>query len=233
MKRDQNKNAPHKQDRTMIEIKHFVCNAFQENCYIASDETKEAVVIDCGALYEEESAAIATYIHDNKLKPVHLLATHGHIDHNFGNRFIFNEYKLKVEVNARDKQLMEHLPEQAKTLCGLTLEEELPPVGLYLPDSGKISFGNHTLQILHTPGHSPGSVFFVCEEEKLVFSGDTLFRHSIGRTDFYFGSFDDIMESLHSKVAKLPAETVVLPGHGPQTTIGHELSSNPYLTART
>lgn len=213
----------------MIEIKRFVCNPFRENCYVANDETGEAVIIDCGALYEEEKTAIRNHISDNRLKPTHLIATHGHIDHNFGNGFVFKEYGLKVEVNARDKQLMESLPQQAMTLCGMTLDDEIPPVGLYLSDTGTISFGNHTLSILHTPGHSPGSVFFVCEEEGLAFSGDTLFRQSIGRTDFILGSMDDIMVSLHGKVAKLPAETVILPGHGPQTTIAEELASNPFL----
>ncbi len=213
----------------MIEIKRFVCNPFRENCYVANDETGEAVIIDCGALYDEGKSAIRNHISDNNLKPTHLIATHGHIDHNFGNGFVFKEYGLKVEVNARDRQLMESLPQQAMTLCGMTLDEELPPVGLYLSDSGTITFGHHTLSILHTPGHSPGSVFFVCEEEGLAFSGDTLFRQSIGRTDFILGSMDDIMVSLHGKVAKLPSQTVILPGHGPQTTIAEELASNPFL----
>ncbi len=213
----------------MIEIKSFVCNPFQENCYVASDETKEAVIVDCGALYEEERRAIKDYISGNNLKPTRLIATHGHVDHNFGNAFILKEYGLKVEVNARDRLLMERLPEQASALCGIKLDGEQPPVGRYLADSGDICFGNHTLHILHTPGHSPGSVFFVCEEEGLAFSGDTLFRQSIGRTDFVLGSMDDIMGSLHGKVAKLPTKTVILPGHGPQTTIGDELVSNPYL----
>ena len=213
----------------MIEIQRFVCNPFRENCYVVNDETKEAVIVDCGALYDEEKNAINSYISDNQLKPTHLIATHGHIDHNFGNGFIFKEYGLKVEVNAKDQQLMERLSEQAMTLCGMTLDEELPPVGRYLSDSGTITFGRHTLQILHTPGHSPGSVFFVCEEESLAFSGDTLFRQSIGRTDFILGSMDDIMYSLHNEVAKLPGNTVILPGHGPQTTIAEELASNPFL----
>lgn len=143
----------------MIEIKSFVCNPFQENCYVASDETKEAVIVDCGALYEEEQRAIKDYISGNNLKPTHLIATHGHVDHNFGNAFILKEYGLKVEVNARDRLLMERLPEQAAALCGIKLDGEQPPVGRYLDDNGDICFGNHTLRILHTPGHSPGSVF--------------------------------------------------------------------------
>ncbi len=196
---------------------------------MVSDDTKEAVIVDCGALYDEEKTAIKNYINDNSLKPTRLIATHGHIDHNFGNAFVFKEYGLKVEVNAKDQPLMERLPEQAMTLCGMTLDEEIPPVGRYLDDCGTITFGNHTLHILHTPGHSPGSVFFVCKEEGLAFSGDTLFRQSIGRTDFILGSMDDIMSSLRNNVAKLPSETVILPGHGQRTTIAVELASNPFL----
>lgn len=209
-------------------IQRFECNMLQENCYIISDETKECVICDCGAYYPAERAAIVDYIRDNGLTPVHLLSTHGHIDHNFGNNTIFDEFGLKPEVHKEDQHLMDMLAEQAEALVGITLDYAMPPVGKYLGDGDEITFGSHRLKVIETPGHSKGSVFFYCPEEAIALSGDTLFRNSIGRTDYLGGSMFQIIQSLRM-ICQLPDNTVVYPGHGPQTTIGTELSSNPYL----
>ena len=200
----------------------------QENCYIVSDETKECVIIDCGAYYPEERDAISNYIKDNGLKPVHLLATHGHLDHNWGNHSIYETLGLKVEAMSEDSFLIEHLNQQGCDLFGIHLQEGEAPVGHYFTKDEQIHFGSHTFTLLHTPGHTPGSCTFYCEEEKVAFTGDTLFRMSIGRTDFDGGSWPDMTESLR-KLAKLPAETVIYSGHGPQTTIAEELQYNSYL----
>lgn len=209
-------------------IQRFECNMLQENCYIISDETKECVICDCGAYYPAERAAIVDYIRDNGLTPVHLLSTHGHIDHNFGNNTIFDEFGLKPEVHKEDQHLMDMLAEQAEALVGITLDYAMPPVGKYFGDGDEITFGSHRLKVIETPGHSKGSVFFYCPEEAIALSGDTLFRNSIGRTDYLGGSMFQIIQSLRM-ICQLPDNTVVYPGHGPQTTIGTELSSNPYL----
>ena len=213
----------------MFHIKKLVCNPLEENCYVVSDETKECVIIDCVAYYPEEFAALEAYLRDQQLKPVHLLATHGHLDHNFGNVRLFHAYGLKVEICGEDQQLVEQLPEQAKNLFGMTISEECPQVGRLLKDGDEITFGSHTLCVLHTPGHSHGSCLYYCAEEKTVFTGDTLFRMSIGRTDFAEGSWAEMEQSLKNVVAKLPKETTVLAGHGPQSTIADELQYNPYL----
>lgn len=213
----------------MFHIKKLVCNPLEENCYVVSDETKECVIIDCGAYYPEEFDALEAYLRDQQLKPVHLLATHGHLDHNFGNIRLFHAYGLKVEICGEDQQLVEQLPEQAKNLFGMTISEECPQVGRLLKDGDEITFGSHTLCVLHTPGHSHGSCLYYCAEEKTVFTGDTLFRMSIGRTDFAEGSWAEMEQSLKNVVAKLPKETTVLAGHGPQSTIADELQYNPYL----
>lgn len=212
----------------MLTIKRFECNMLQENCYIISDETKECVICDCGAYYPAERAAIVDYIRDNGLTPVHLLSTHGHIDHNFGNNTIFDEFGLKPEVHKEDQYLMDMLAEQAEALVGITLDYAMPPVGKYFGDGDEITFGSHRLKVIETPGHSKGSVFFYCPEESMALSGDTLFRNSIGRTDYLGGSMFQIIQSLRM-ICQLPDNTVVYPGHGPQTTIGTELSGNPYL----
>lgn len=112
----------------MLNIQRIVCNMFQENCYIVSDDTKECVIIDCGAFYEEEKKEITNYIRDNQLIPKHLLCTHAHIDHNFGNYAICKEFGLKPEVCINDKILMHKLKEQAYTFIGLTYNEEIPEV---------------------------------------------------------------------------------------------------------
>lgn len=211
----------------MIRIQRFACNMLQENCYVASDDTNECVVIDCGAYYGTERDAIVTYIRDNKLAPKHLLATHGHLDHNMGNDTVAAEWGLKPEAHNGDARLMEHPEEQARQF-GVELKGTLPPVGRYLADGESVTFGNHTLTVLHTPGHSRGSVCFYCPDEQVLFSGDTLFRHSIGRTDLEGGSMLQIIQSLRM-LAQLPDDTQVLPGHGDTTTIGEELAHNPYM----
>ena len=213
----------------MVKVYRFEVNPLQENCYVVSDDSHECVIIDCDAYYDEECVAIDNYLREQQLKPVRLLATHGHLDHNFGNAHLFQQYGLKVEICAEDQQLVERLPQQAAALFGMEISEDQPPVGRLLSDGDSITFGNHTLQVLSTPGHSHGSCLFYIQEEGIVFSGDTLFRMSIGRTDFPEGSWQLMEQSLTKIAGTLPKETIVYPGHGPQTTIADELQYNPYL----
>ena len=213
----------------MWTIKRLMVNPLQENCYVVSDDSTECVIIDCGTFYQTERDALTNYIREAGLKPVHLLATHGHVDHNFGNADVWRDYGLMVEICAEDQQLVEHLAEQAESILGIHMEIEQPATGRLLKDGDTISFGSHTLQVLQTPGHSHGSCLFYCQQEAVVFTGDTLFRMSIGRTDFAEGSWAEMERSLHDVVARLPQETTVLPGHGPQSTIADELMYNPYL----
>ena len=213
----------------MFNVQRIECNPLQENCYVVSDESRECVIIDCGAMYEEEFAALDHYIADNQLKPLHLLATHGHLDHNFGNAHMFRKYGLKVEICVEDQELVERLPDQARDIFGIEIPADQPSAGRLLGNGDVITFGSHQLQVLQTPGHTHGSCLFYCAEEHTAFTGDTLFRMSIGRTDFAEGSWAEMEKSLRDVVAKLPKETIVLPGHGPQSTIADELRYNPYL----
>lgn len=213
----------------MMTIKRFTCNMLAENCYVVSDEARAAVIIDYGALYEEEAEAIVSYIKSEGLTPVHLLCTHGHFDHCIGNGFIYKQFGLKPEAHHEDEFLMEKMKVQTREMLGIELPIDVPPVGKYFTEKETISFGSHQLQILHTPGHTPGGVVFYCQEENIAFSGDTLFKMSIGRTDFERGSYEQIINSLQNVLAKLPEETKVYPGHGPATTIAEELLYNPYF----
>ena len=213
----------------MFNVQRIECNPLQENCYVVSDDSRECVIIDCGAMYDEELAALDHYIADNQLKPLHLLATHGHLDHNFGNAHMFRKYGLKVEICVEDQDLVERLPEQARDIFGIEIPADQPSAGRLLGNGDVITFGSHQLQVLQTPGHTHGSCLFYCAEEHTAFTGDTLFRMSIGRTDFAEGSWAEMEKSLRDVVAKLPKETIVLSGHGPQSTIADELRYNPYL----
>lgn len=212
----------------MLNIKCFECNMLQENCYLVSDETKECIIIDCGAFYEKEQKAITLYIEAQGLKPVDFIATHGHVDHHFGDQFVYEEYGLKVKVHQADAFLMQLLQEQAEAFVGVKLSGDFPSVGEYLNLDDTISFGTHQFTLIETPGHTPGSVFFYCQDEHVAFSGDTLFHLSIGRTDLQGGSMFQMIQSLRT-LSQLPDDTKIYPGHGEPTTIGTELAGNPYM----
>jgi glyoxylase-like metal-dependent hydrolase (beta-lactamase superfamily II) len=212
-----------------MEIKTFTCNMLQENTYILSDDTLECVIIDCGAFYDAERRAVVQYIRDHQLRPVHLLCTHGHLDHCFGNDTIYSEFGLCPELHLDDEFLAHDLAQQAADFFGVPYDHPTPPIGRFFSHGDTISFGHHELKVLHTPGHTPGGVSFYCAGEKMIFTGDTLFRMSVGRTDFERGSWSDLLQSLRTVISPLPDDTVVYCGHGPKTTIGEEKRSNPYL----
>jgi glyoxylase-like metal-dependent hydrolase (beta-lactamase superfamily II) len=214
----------------MITIKTFAFNLLQENTYVVSDDTLECVIIDCGAYYDDERRAITDYIDGLGLKPVHLLATHGHWDHNLGIDTIYKAYGLQVEAAKEDKFIITDIPRNFQSIIGAPLRREYPAVGRFFGPDEVIRFGRHSLQVLKTPGHSPGSVVFYCAEESTAFTGDTLFRMSVGRTDFEGGSYTALMSSLANVLAKLPEDTTILPGHGPKSTIAYEVRYNPYMS---
>ncbi len=213
----------------MLTVKCFTCNMLSENCYVVSDESRDCVIIDCGAYYPEEGQAIVGYIRQQQLTPRHLLCTHGHFDHCMGNGYIFRAFGLKPRAHQDDSFLMEKMEQQTSDILGIPIHLDVPPVGSYLIDSDTITFGSHTWQILHTPGHTPGGIVFYDADEHIAFSGDTLFRMSIGRTDFERGSYADMMTSLHMLATQLPADTKIYAGHGPETTMADEIRYNPYL----
>ena len=212
----------------MLRIQTFEVNPLHENCYVINDETKECVIIDCGALTETEQNAVIAYIREEGLKLVHNLGTHGHLDHHFGDAAILSAFNLQPEVAEGDKVLMQHPREAALQMLGMDLNIDLPAGNLKLTENEEVKFGSHTFKIIRTPGHSPGSVSFYCAEENVLFTGDTLFKGSLGRTDFPGGSMFQIISSLR-ELAQLPDKTIVYPGHGPQTSIGFELAHNPYM----
>ena len=213
----------------MINIRIFQCNMLQENCYVVSDESNDAVVIDPGAFFENERKAISQYISENGLQLRHVLCTHGHFDHLFGAGTLYRDFGIKPELNVADQFLYDAAEEQATEMLGANIRLDMPPTDASLTDGERISFGTHQFTVLATPGHSPGGVCFYCAEENVVFTGDTLFRMSVGRTDLHQGSWPALMQSLKKTVATLPAATIVYPGHGPKTSIQDELAMNPFM----
>ena len=214
-----------------MDIKTFEVNPLGENCYVVSDETKEAVIIDCGCSTEGEWADIKKYIAANDLQVRHLLNTHLHFDHVWGNAFAYRDLGLRPEANYEDLRIYENMDEQIRSVVGMSIPHPpMPPLGTSLLDGNEVCFGHTTLRVLTTPGHSRGSICFYAENEHTLFSGDTLFCGSCGRTDLAGGSYRDIMLSL-TKLSALPDETKVLCGHGPSTTIAREKLYNPYFRA--
>lgn len=213
----------------MIKIQSFTFNPFSENSYILSDETGECVVIDPGCHNNTEEQELTNYINENGLKPVKLLNTHCHVDHVFGNLFVAEKWKLGLEVHKLDVPVLESFAKVCQ-MYGFTPGPQ-PAPSAFLEDGHAVVFGNSTLHILLTPGHSPGSVCFYCAEQKFVIGGDVLFLNSIGRTDLPGGDFDTLEKSIREKLYTLHDDVKVYPGHGPATTIGYEKKNNPFVPA--
>lgn len=210
-------------------IKSFPVNPLSENCYVVSDDTREAVIIDCGAYYDDEKAMIAKYIRDNDLKPVAHLLTHAHFDHFWGADYIAELYGLPPRCPQPDRPLYDDVDEQVRSILHYSIRCANPPAGEDITPESVIPFGSHQLTVIPCPGHTPGGVCYYCESEHILFSGDSLFQNSIGRTDFPGGNHWDLINALKSLIKTLPGDTTVYPGHGPKTTIDAEHHHNPYL----
>ncbi|MBO4905938.1 MAG: MBL fold metallo-hydrolase [Bacteroidaceae bacterium] len=214
----------------MMIIKTFTVNPLQENCYVVSDETHEAVIIDCGAYYDEELTAISNYIETNGLHPVAHLLTHAHFDHILGAGYIYNRYKLAARMHPSDMDMFLHASSQPPVFMQLkAFHRDFGPAGEPVDVSEPITFGNHSLSVHFTPGHTTGGVCYYCADERILFSGDNLFAQSIGRTDFPGGDYTQLITALQKLMAALPDDVKIYPGHGPVTTAATERCYNPYL----
>lgn len=211
-----------------MEVKRFVCNPFQEITYVLFDESKEAVIIDCGCFDAKEQQRIVDFLERKELSPVKVLNTHLHIDHIIGNSFLFEKYGLSPMANEGDKPLYEQTPEQAK-MFGFPMDKMPPALGETLNEGDTVCFGNSTLKVYQVPGHSPGSICFHNSEEGIIFVGDVIFERSIGRTDLWGGDTETLINGIKQKILTLPPETVIAPGHGSLTTVGDEKNYNTFL----
>ena len=213
--------------KIMIKIASFTFNPFSENTYILFDKTKECILIDPGCYDDNERKELVNFIEKEKLQPVKLLNTHCHIDHVFGNNFFSKKYNLRLEINKKDLPTLKALLQVAH-LYQLNAEES-PEPSIFLDEGDTIKFGDSTLDILFTPGHSPGSITFYHKEQKFMVAGDVLFYGSIGRTDLPGGDHATLIRNIKTKLFPLGDDFEVYSGHGPMTTIGFERKNNPFL----
>jgi hydroxyacylglutathione hydrolase len=199
----------------------------QCNCSIIGDETtREAMVIDPG----DNISEILDIVRKNNLQVKQIVVTHAHIDHVGGAMKLRAATGAPILLNQNDYELLKMLDVQA-TWIGVPTPEAVE-IDHSVSTGETVSAGSHTAQVLHTPGHTEGSICLYFAAEKKLIAGDTLFAGSIGRTDLPGGSMRKILNSLHGTVLELPDDTVVVPGHGELTTIGEERQSNPYLVKR-
>ncbi|MFN8310360.1 MAG: MBL fold metallo-hydrolase [Chitinophagales bacterium] len=209
-------------------IAKFTFNPIQENTYILYDETGSCVIIDPGCVNERERQELVKFIDDMQLQPVRLLNTHCHIDHIPGNPFIAKKYGLKLEIHQSEVPILKAAPDYAPMFLGTDIDEQ-PELGAFIKDGESIRFGETELQVLHTPGHSPGSVTFYNKKEGFAVVGDVLFYRSIGRYDLPGAHGPTLFKSISEKVLALPDSTIIYSGHGPETSIGGERLHNPFL----
>ena len=197
---------------------------FQENCYVIGDEvTGEGALIDPG----DEAARIALAVERTNLEIGWIIITHAHIDHVGGVAALVDEYACPVLMHAEAEPMLGQLPTQAM-MMGLRFGK-VPAVDRHIEDDEVLEVGGLELKALYTPGHAPGHLAFYLESEGLVLSGDALFAGGVGRTDLFGGDMELLLRSIVERLMTLPDETRVLPGHGPETTIGEEQAHNPFL----
>ena len=210
----------------MENMKIFTFNPFQENTYLIWNKSKQCIIIDPGCNSVSEEAALFQFIESNNLVPSLLLNTHCHVDHIFGNHFIFKKYKLTPTFHVLDNIVFE----RAKTVAemyGLDFQPSPLPLS-FLEENQVVNLGGLNLKVLLTPGHSPGHVVFYNQVEDYIIGGDVLFKQGIGRTDLPGGNHEQLLKSIREKLYVLPDKTLVFPGHGDSTTIGFEKENNPF-----
>lgn len=195
------------------------------NCYILGCErTKEAVVLDPG----DEADKVLMTLSGDELKVKHIINTHGHFDHVGANKRLKEVTGAELMIHREDEPMLSELSTHARAF-GLSADNS-PGADRYLADNDRIEFGDHALTVIHTPGHSRGCICLYSEPDKVLFSGDTLFAGSIGRTDLPGGDFDTLISSIKTRLFNLPDDTVVYTGHGPETSIGREKKINPFFS---
>jgi glyoxylase-like metal-dependent hydrolase (beta-lactamase superfamily II) len=211
-----------------MKIARLIFNPIQENTYIIWDDTLEAAVIDAGNMNERENEVLAKFIADNGLKPKYALNTHGHFDHLLGVDFLREKYGAQLAMSSKDEFLLKGASVSAE-LFGVKADALPEAIDVDLEGKESIKFGNTELKIIPTPGHTPGHVAFFEPESKVLFTGDTLFRESIGRTDLPGGDYSWIMRSIIENILPLGDDVKIYPGHGDTSDLGHESMYNPFV----
>ncbi len=211
-----------------MEYKKFVLSPFQENTFILFDDSKECIIVDPGNFFTNENQELDHFITENNLKPILIITTHNHLDHIFGLKYLVDKYDLPIACHENELPWIN----QFKDTCrgyGLNIDYDPPQPKKLLNPGDLVTFGNSELEVIMVPGHSAGGLAFYNKKKGLVFCGDILFNGSIGRTDLPGGNYDQLVSGIKEKLFVLPDDTMVFSGHGPETTIGEEKRSNPFL----
>ena len=211
----------------MIQIKTFYFNDLRTCCYLLWDQTNEAILIDPGCATQSERERLKKFIVHERLTPRFVVNTHAHFDHVMGNAFVCAQWEIKTCIHPAEIEMLEQASYYSRMF---NLDMEQPPVDtIPLSEQTPIRFGESQLQVIETPGHTPGGISLIASHERFLISGDTLFAGSIGRTDLPGGDFDQLMTSITQKIFPLGSPLRILPGHGPETTLSYEMSHNPFL----
>lgn len=212
----------------MLHIHVFTFNPFSENTYIVyNSESKEACLFDPGCSNAAEQAAVKRFLEERSLSLTQLLLTHAHIDHILGYSWVYDTYKLTAQANEKEIPVFQRGVESA-LMFGIPYEAG-PNLKANLKHGDTLDLLGEKWELREAPGHSPGSILFVCHAKKWVIAGDVLFKESIGRSDLPGGNHDALLHSIERELYSLPHDYMVFPGHGPETSIGHEKQYNPFI----
>ena len=212
----------------MLKVKKFTFNPFSENTYVVTDVLNNSVIIDPGCYYKAEQNELDNYILKNNLKLKSILHTHSHLDHMFGTAYLADKYNLDLWICKED--LVTYLSfEKVCEVYGIPITFSPNPTPKFFDLKQLIHIDGIKFEILFVPGHSPGHVAFYNKENNFLINGDCLFENSIGRTDLPGGNHQQLLDSIKNEIFQLPDDTLVYCGHGNDTTIKAEKSSNPFL----
>lgn len=210
-----------------MKIAKLVFNPIQENTYVVWDDSMECVIIDAGNFSAREDKALTDFITSHGLHPVAAVNTHGHFDHTLGVGYVKRTFGVPFMLSGKDGFLLDGASAGA-AVFGVQVGS-MPTVDTDLDTVGEVRFGDTVLRVIPTPGHTPGHVALYEPQSRTLFTGDTLFRESIGRTDLPGGDYSWIMRSILDAILPLGDDVHVYPGHGEDTTLGHESMYNPFI----
>ncbi|MDB5273476.1 MAG: Metallo-beta-lactamase family protein [Chitinophagaceae bacterium] len=212
----------------MLSIYIFTFNALQENTYVLAAENGECWIIDPGCYDRSEQAELFDFIAEKKLTPVKVINTHCHVDHVLGNAAVKRKYNIPLLIHPLEEHYLRAVTSYAPNY-GFVAYEPAEADG-FLKVEEPMDLGGHRIRWLFVPGHSAGHVALYCAEQNFCVAGDVLFRQSIGRTDLPGGNHEQLLQSIRTQLFTLPPQTVVYPGHGPETTIEFEKRYNPFFS---
>ena len=211
-----------------MKLHRFTFNPLQENTYLAWCETTlDCVIFDPGNYDRAENEQLKEFIENHSLKPIAILGTHAHIDHIFGNYWVMNHYLIPYYLHPDDVKMIQR-SETMAALWNLNYTPSPEPTN-WLNHGDVIPVGNSKLHVRFVPGHAPGHVIFHNENDQWAIVGDTVFQGSIGRTDLPGGNHEQLLQKIQEEIFTLPLNTVLYPGHGPETTVQHEKLHNPFF----